>query len=930
MTIIKIPTNNMKRFLAIAVVLLLSTVTFAQDDVFFEPYKNIELRLPAVPLITNDPYISLWSPYDRLTDGTTRHWSDINKPMDGLLRVDGKVYRWMGKQQKQVLGKPLLPMAYDAPWSAKAYIGKTLYNLNWTKEDFDESGWETMKGAFGCPKGRYDGGRKECGEDWHTHVGTEWFEEGTNVYVRRHVNLTAEDLKKDLYVKFSHDDFFYLYINGKLVLSTGYTWAPNETKQLSSIDKAALHEGDNVIAVRCTNKVGGAYCDFGVYENLKTNNPEQTVAAQTNVAVLACNTYYTFKCGPVDLDVVFTAPMIIDDLESISTPINYISYRVKSNDGKKHNVQFYFGMSPEMAVFDGTQATNTRLYTRNDVKYAFAGTRTQKILGRAGDLISIDWGYIYLPGIGGDVCVTSYNNAESEFAAEGKISMQNGSLTRAADISEYPVMALTNDLGTTEKSSGYMMIGYDERYDIKYFNVNYKGYWARNGKTIYTAFEEMRDNYSRNMQRARDMDKIIYDDALNASKSVKYAELLSGTYRQCLAAHKLFEDNQGNLLYFSKENNSNGCVNTVDLTYPSSSLFLSYNPTLQKGMITSILDYCYSGKWPFNFAAHDLGTYPHANGNVYGNPWADDGSTMPLEESANVIILAAFIAKEDGDLDYLRKYWDVLTSWNQFLVDNGKEPGNQLCTDDFKGPSTRNANLAAKAIMGIASFAEMCKMLGYNDLYEQHMATAREYAHYWVDKNKGSDHYLMEFESDNSTWGLKYNMLWDKLWGWNIFNDAYTGDVMAIEIPYYKTKALTWGLPLDGRDNTGKSDWNAWIAAMTTNQADFDFIMDREWKFANECKTRWPLTDWHWMDSPHARGFRARSVIGALWAKVLMEKNAGTLPPVETGICIPLNTVSAASEVARYNINGQLLSKPEKGINVVKYSNGVVRKEIVR
>lgn len=126
------------------------------------------------------------------------------------------------------------------------------------------------------------------------------------------------------------------------------------------------------------------------------------------------------------------------------------------------------------------------------------------------------------------------------------------------------------------------------------------------------------------MMLARDMDKIIYDDAFNTGGK-KYAEMLSGTYRHVLAAHKLFEDEDGDLMYFSKENNSNGCVNTVDLTYPSAPLFLAYNPQLAKGMITSILKYTKSRRWDFDFAAHDLGTYPHANGNVYGNPWANDG-----------------------------------------------------------------------------------------------------------------------------------------------------------------------------------------------------------------------------------------------------------------------------------------------------------------
>ena len=286
---------------------------------------------------------------------------------------------------------------------------------------------------------------------------------------------------------------------------------------------------------------------------------------------------------------------------------------------------------------------------------------------------------------------------------------------------------------------------------------------------------------------------------------------------------------------------------------------------------------------------------------------------------------------KDGDLDYLRKYWKVLTSWNQFLVDNGKEPGNQLCTDDFKGSSKRNANLAVKAIMGIASFAEMCKMLGYDDLYEKHMATAREYAHYWVDMDRSKDGtwYYMEFQ--NSThWGLKYNMLWDKLWGWNIFNDDYTGDVMGVEIPFYLKKIKKYGLPLDSRDNSCKSDWNAWVAAMTTKEADFNAIMDTEWRFANETTSRWPLSDWHQTENASAVAFRGRSVIGGLWAKVLVEKNAGNLPDGIEGIQEGVSRSNAKTELGRYNLSGQQTKKGEKGIQIVRYSDGTSRKVLIK
>ena len=84
------------------------------------------------------------------------------------------------------------------------------------------------------------------------------------------------------------------------------------------------------------------------------------------------------------------------------------------------------------------------------------------------------------------------------------------------------------------------------------------------------------------MQRARRWDKIIYDDALAAGNK-KYAETLAASYRQTLAAHKLFMDKDGDLMYFSKENSSGGFINTVDVTYPAAPLFFTYNIQLEKG-----------------------------------------------------------------------------------------------------------------------------------------------------------------------------------------------------------------------------------------------------------------------------------------------------------------------------------------------------------
>ena len=54
----------------------------------FTPVQKTELRAPSVPLITSDPYLSIWSPYDKLNEGSTEHWTGTEHPLIGAVRVD--------------------------------------------------------------------------------------------------------------------------------------------------------------------------------------------------------------------------------------------------------------------------------------------------------------------------------------------------------------------------------------------------------------------------------------------------------------------------------------------------------------------------------------------------------------------------------------------------------------------------------------------------------------------------------------------------------------------------------------------------------------------------------------------------------------------------------------------------------------------------
>ena len=805
----------MRKLFLLALLAVAATACTQTTD-FFKPYAETDLRLPSVPLIVNDPYFSIWSPYDKLTDGTTRHWTNDEKPILGLLTVDGTTYRFMGAQQEYLLSA-IAKMSDEEAWEGKVNRDKQ-NGEGWTKPDYDDSSWQTEKAAWGSEG---------------DNIRSRWGRQGSDIYIRRDVNLSDADLGEDLYLKYSHDDVFELYVNGTKVADTGETWVNGVVLHMDADMKKLLHAGSNTIAAHCHNTTGGAYADFGLFKNIKPKGPELKLAEQKSLDVLATNTYYTFSCGPVELDLVFTAPMLIDDYDLISMPINYISYQVRATDKKKHDVQIYFGASRLLAVNKDNQPTNTTMGEENGVKYVRTGTIEQPILAKTGDGICIDWGYFYLPAINGEVSIED----------DGRI------------------LAYTHDFGSVETASSFMMMGYDEIEDIEYFYHRYKAYWAHGGSvTLCQAFKTMESRYASIMKKCRQFDKQIYDDGMKAGGK-EYAEILSGSYRHVMAAHKLFEDKDGNLLWFSKENNSNGCVNTVDLTYPEAPLVLAYNPELQKAMMTSIFDYSLSGRWTKPFAAHDLGTYPRANGQVYGGD-------MPLEEAGNMITLAATICMLDGNTSYVKKYWDIMTTWADYLVENGLHPANQLCTDDFAGHWAGNCNLAIKAIMGIAGYAEIAKMMGKDDVYAKYNAKAKEMAAAWESETKVKDHYELAYGAGEDTWSQKYNMVWDKLWKTGII----PGGAMQTEVKYYLKKQNKYGLPLDVRKDYTKSDWIMWSAAMADTDKDFQAFVTPLYKYINETPSRVPISDWHDTKTGNMVGFKARSVIGGYWMKVLADK----------------------------------------------------------
>ena len=807
----------------------------------FKTSQDIALRAPSVPLITSDTYLAIWSPYNELNEGNTEHWTAATHPLLGALRVDGKVYRFMGKDKLNL--ETILPMTNTERWEAKFTMSQPA--ANWIQPQFDDSGWTKGKAAFGT---------KDIGTEWNTE----------DIWVRRSFNLN-QDLTNDIiYLRYSHDDVFELYLNGEKLVATDYSWNDDVTIELSASAKAKLRKGTNIIAAHCHNTTGGAYVDFGLFRENKQLSNFKEAAIQKSVDVLPTQTYYTFTCGPVELDLVFTAPLLMEDLDLISTPINYISYRVRSLDKKQHDVQVYIETTPQLAVHEPSQPTISEKISKNGMDYLKAGTIDQPYVKRKGDGVRIDWGYAYLGSNSApnkDLSIGNYYDMKQAFITNGKLLPNSQDFITRSE-SDMPAMAYTENLGKVDNQgkSGYVMLGYDDIYSIEYFYERRMAYWKHNGQvSIFDAFERAQASYPSLMKRCRAFDQQLMADAEKAGGR-KYAELLALTYRHSITAHKLLTDKEGNLLFLSKENHSNGCINTVDLTYPSAPLYLIYNTELMKGMLNSIFYYSESGRWNKPYPAHDLGTYPIANGQLYGED-------MPIEEAGNMILVTTAISMMEGNANYASKYWETLSTWANYLIENGLDPENQLCTDDFAGHLAHNANLSAKAIMAIAGYGEMARMLGKETTANKYIETAKRLAIEWEKMAFDDDHYKLAFDKPG-TWSQKYNLIWDKVFNMNIFPQK----VFDTEIPFYLTKQNKYGLLLDSRAQYTKSDWVLWSACMSPDDATFQKFIDPIYTYANETTSRVPISDWHDTNTGKMMNFKARSVVGGYYMKLLMEK----------------------------------------------------------
>jgi len=590
---------------------------------------------------------------------------------------------------------------------------------------------------------------------------------------------------------------------------------------------------------------------------------------QVTREVTPTRTIYVFEEGGVRLTLTFLTPALPMDLDVLSRPLSYLVADVRSVDGAAHKVSLYFDASAYLATNTPEQRVGLSRFRLGEMEVLRAGTVDQPVLARSGDNLRIDWGYVYLAAPAQQGLRTRIANAgaRAEFLSSGVLSDAD-ELDIPLASRYHPVLAASFDLGpvAAETVSCHLMLAYDDLFSLQYFQRNLRPWWRRNGDGAVELLRAAAKDLPSLVERSRRFDEALTSDLTRAGGR-EYAEIAVLAYRQALAAHKLAADIDGTPIYLSKENFSNGCIGTVDVFYPAAPVFLLLNPALIKAQMTPIFDYARTGRWPWPYSPHDLGQYPLANGQVYGGGEKSEDNQMPVEESGNMLILAGALTKVEGNAEYLRKYYPLLKRWAEYLGEKGMDPENQLSTDDFAVHLAHNTNLSIKAIVALGAYAQVARALGEAAEADRYAAKAKQMAAKWPSMAADGDHYRLAFDKPG-TWSQKYNLVWDRLLGLNLF----PVEVARKEMAYYKQKQNAYGLPLDNRETYTKLDWILWTATMAESQEDFLALVRPVHRFLNGSKSRVPMTDWYWTVDGTQRGFQARSVVGGVFIKALADE----------------------------------------------------------
>jgi len=500
--------------------------------------------------------------------------------------------------------------------------------------------------------------------------------------------------------------------------------------------------------------------------------PAAPPMTQTSLYVTPTQSVYRLTGGGVTVTVDFLSPVEPSDLRRLSVPFGYVFATARSADGRQHAVSLYFDMSGEWAHGDeNAPITWERRPVPSAVQAvtAFAVTpAAPKVLGETNEYPM--WGTAVFatadrPGL------TTQAGQDSVIRAA---AISSGVLDNTVDQdqprainSRNPVFAFNFDLGQVGNADVrpvVLALGDSRDPAVSYQKRPVPPLW----RSYWPAWPQMMaafyDDAAVARARADALDKRVNDDATRAG-GAKYAALCSLALRQAFGATEMV-GTADNPWMFMKEISSDGNISTVDIMYPAFPAFLYADPRLVRMQLAPLFDYVEAGHWPQPFAPHDIGaSYPNADGHNDGG-----GENMPVEESANMLIMAAaymrYVPKAEA-APYARAHYRALKQWADYLLTvptggtspNALDPLYQNQTDDFTGSIAHSVNLALKGVLGVGAMGQIAGYAGNKADAAHYGKAGRDLIAEWARRSQSQTgpHLTMQYiEADTprpTNWG---------------------------------------------------------------------------------------------------------------------------------------------------------------------------------
>jgi len=409
------------------------------------------------------------------------------------------------------------------------------------------------------------------------------------------------------------------------------------------------------------------------------SSPTEVAAfPQVGLKVLPTRTLYEFEGAGIHVSLIFMTVLLPSDLQLLSRPVTYLTWKLRSVDGKGHLTSLYFDSSAELVVNTTDELVIWSREQIGGLNVMRMGTEAQPVLAGSGDDRRIDWGYLYLALPATQVSqsvIAEGSLARRQFAGGGSLPKQDDTqVPRPAD-DRMPVMAVVYagiKVGPSSAERRLFLL-YDDLYSVELLHQRLRPYWRAKGALAKDLLREAAKDFDALQSKCGDFDQEFMGD-LRRIGGRQYAELAALAYRQSLAASKIAAAPNGEPLFFEKENFSDGSISTPDVLFPQSPILLLFNPKLLRASLVPIFEYVTSGRWKFPFAPAQLGTYPLANGQTYGGGETSEAGQQPVEETGDMMIMTAAVARLEKSPDLATHYWSVLQHWAEYLKAKGFDP----------------------------------------------------------------------------------------------------------------------------------------------------------------------------------------------------------------------------------------------------------------